>query len=110
MTPPSSRTDQPDMIGTVDLKTLAEVLIKREGLHEGYFAIAMRVNVAIATFAFGPESDFGPGALTTVSAVGLREVPAADPLAVNAALVNPKARTKDSAKPKPASKPARKLA
>lgn len=88
------------VIGFLSTNDLAELLIRREGLHEGHFELAVTFNIVVANFK-NPESG-GPGVLTMLGGVGLSKSAAPTPASVDAAVINPA--------PQSSSRPARKRA
>lgn len=68
---------------------LGELMIRKKGIHEGLFDIAVRFQLAVG--AVGPSPDaILPGAMIGVDGFGLRKVDHMGPLTIDAAKVNPK--------------------
>jgi hypothetical protein len=81
-----------------DYKEVAEALIKKQGIHEGLWHIAIE-------FGFGAQNirtpnGFAPAAIIPVNKIGLVRTPDASNMTVDAAEVNPAATgaSKGSAK------------
>jgi hypothetical protein len=75
-------------IGHVDLKELAAILIRREGLREGLFEVSVQFNLEVANFQT-PAGGVGPGVLSMVGGVALTPASRATLISVDAAEVNP---------------------
>jgi hypothetical protein len=71
-------------------KDIAEMLIKRQGLHEGSWGICIEFGISIGSLEFPPQSgNTAPGAVLAISKIGIQRFDAPNPLAVDAAEVNP---------------------
>ena len=73
---------------TFTYQEVVEALIKKQGLHEGIWAITFELAVAGATVQ-GPGGELTPAAVIPIAKVGLQKVDATSPIAVDAAVVNP---------------------
>jgi hypothetical protein len=77
-------------------KDVAEMLIKRQGLHEGCWGICLEFGISVGLVEFPPQSgNANPGATVTISKIGLQRFDASSPIAVNAAEVNPRPGSDD---------------
>lgn len=80
-------------------KDIAEMLIKRQGLHEGCWGICLEFGISVGSVEFPPQSgNANPGATLTVSKIGIQRSDVPNPLAVNAADVNPQRASGDEGK------------
>lgn len=86
--PANPTIDTSAEVGFVSLKELAEMLIRRAGLHEGLYELSVRFNLTVGVFNL-PPGHAEPGVINTVAAVGLVKSTVASPLAVDAAVANP---------------------
>jgi hypothetical protein len=84
----SKSTEQAKSDG-LDLKQLAEVLIKHFGYHEGLFDATFQFKLAVG--AVNPHSgiDPFPGAIVAIAGAGLIRAPKMNPHTVDAAKCNP---------------------
>lgn len=101
-------TEPPTEIGFVDMPTLAALLIRNAGLHEGWFEPSVRFNLTIGVFNPPGSPQPGPGVLSTVASVGLVRALKNGPMAVDAAAVNPAPETASTGarrRPRPARRP-----
>jgi hypothetical protein len=76
-------------------KELTEMLVRQAGLHEGRWMLMLTLGFGPGNF--GPsESEVVPGAIVTITNVGIQKAPAESPssLTVDAAVVNPQAKEK----------------
>jgi hypothetical protein len=81
-------------------KELAEILVKQQGIHEGYWSIYMRFGLNAVNVSLN-EGAFFPSAVIPVIEVGINRDPELMPLGVDAAEVNPAPETtKHSSKKK----------
>jgi hypothetical protein len=80
-------------------KELAEMMIKKQDLHEGLWAIYVKFGIQAANIGFGGE-DYMPTAMVPILEIGIQKQDKPSSLTVNAAEVNPivKARTAVKAK------------
>lgn len=78
---------------------LAEILIKKSGIHDGTWSIAIEFKMGAATI--GPdEANIMPSGVISVSRIGIQESPRENPLSVDAAIVNPKPKPKPKVAPR----------
>lgn len=70
------------------LLEVGELLVKHHGLHEGFYEVALELQVGVGAIGPTPESRL-PGAMIGFSKVGLRKVDKLQPLVIDAAKVNP---------------------
>jgi hypothetical protein len=69
---------------------LAEILIKRLDLHEGFWGVYFEFGHAGANVPTSPDSkSFQPAAITIIQRVGIQRFDVANNLTVDAAQVNP---------------------
>ena len=75
-------------------KEVVEALIKQQGLHQGIWTLAVHFGIGAANIQ-NPEkpSDVVPAAIVPVVAIALRKSPVLSPLALDAAVVNPRQRS-----------------
>ena len=69
-------------------KELAEMLIKKENIHEGHWSIMVRFGIQAANIGLG-GGDPVPAAIVPVLEIGIQREPNVTPLTVDAAVVNP---------------------
>ena len=75
------------------LKEAAEALIKQQGLHEGTWGIYVEFGLAAGNMK-DPAGQVLPTAIVPVVKLGLQRFEADNPLAVDAAAVNPPSKKK----------------
>lgn len=87
----------PQIVGTLDMRALADVLVKAGDLHEGVYFVAFNLGFAPMNFPSepnNPRSTHVPGALIAVQSVSLvrqdLQHPAPPGMGVDAAATNPK--------------------
>lgn len=86
-----------------DHKQVTEALIKKEGIHEGLWAMLVEFGLGAGNIP-GPEKDTQvPAAIVPILKIGIQSVPSPTPLSVDAAEVNP-ARRQSTPKPAKATK------
>ncbi len=72
-------------------KEVVEALIKQQGLHEGLWMLSVRFGIG-AINVHPPEGEKGqiaPAAIVPIVGIGLRKVDTLNPLALDAAQINP---------------------
>jgi hypothetical protein len=72
-------------------KEVVEALIKQQGLHEGLWMLSIRFGIG-AINVHPPEGEKGeiaPAAIVPIVGIGLRKVNTLNPLALDAAQINP---------------------
>lgn len=74
---------------TFTVEEVLELLIKKKNMHEGYFSLALQLQVAIGGIGFTPTETF-PGAMLGVTGFSLTPAEQLGPLVLDAAIVNPK--------------------
>jgi hypothetical protein len=67
---------------------LAELLVKKQGLHEGYWGIVVKFGISAANIAVG-GNPLLPTAIVPIVEIGIQRETEPTPLNVNAAEVNP---------------------
>ena len=78
---------------TFSFKEVAEALVKKQGIHDGIWSV--NVNFALTATNMGPnENDLKPAAVLAILQIGLQKVEKETNLAVDAAKVNPRSKTK----------------
>ena len=82
-----SASNEPKAFEPIDLKQLAEILIKHHGVHEGFFEAAPEITFGVGGVNF-PEGVF-PGVVSGIKAVRLQASTSDSPWAVDAAVCNP---------------------
>ena len=96
-----------------DYKELAEILVKNSNIHSGHWMVFMRFGIQGTNVPCRkPDSDeekFYPTAMVPVMELGIQKMPEPSPLSVDAAVVNPAPRQRQSKKDS-ARKPKRKAA
>jgi hypothetical protein len=89
-------TEQPTA-ATVDLKTLASLLVKHFGYHEGHYEVAIQLGIAVGPVMLvppgAPQPTQFPGAIFGVTGIGLQRGTSQSPNSVDAAEVNPAVET-----------------
>ncbi|MBP6367386.1 MAG: hypothetical protein KBA82_10105 [Nitrosomonas sp.] len=79
------------------IKDLAAVLIQHYGFNEGYFDLSVEFNIGVG--AVGPNpNELTPGAILSVSRIGLTNSKDMGPMSVDAATVNPKKKPRKNIK------------
>ena len=76
------------LVSEVTLTELCALLIKDKQLHEGLYNVVVKFQIALGAVGPTQETTF-PGAMLSVSGVGLEKVTHAGHLTVDAASVNP---------------------
>ena len=69
-------------------REVAEALIKKAEIHEGFWQIYVEFGIAAANLAIGPDQ-FSPAAIVPISKIGIIRTDKEAPLAVDASKVNP---------------------
>ncbi|AGX88413.1 hypothetical protein Cenrod_2354 [Candidatus Symbiobacter mobilis CR] len=75
------------------MKEVAELLVKKYGLHEGLYDLLLEYQFAFGNFGPTP-AQITPGAMIGLAKLGLTRVDKLGPLTVNAAQVNPAAKVR----------------
>ena len=71
-------------------KEIAELLIIKQGLHEGHWSIYIEFSLGAANISSGPEDpSLLPSAIVPVKRIGIQRVDQPNQLSVDAAQVNP---------------------
>jgi hypothetical protein len=73
-------------------KEVAELLIKRQGIHEGVWAVGFNLNIGTGLMGPTPDQSF-PSAMVQITSAILTKIEAGQqpsPSAVDAAIVNPR--------------------
>jgi len=74
-------------------KELVELMIIKQGLHEGIWTLSVRFGMQATNFGANPDgSDILPTALIPVLEIGINRTEKVNNISVDAALVNPKER------------------
>lgn len=82
------------------LRELAEVLVKHYGIHEGNYDLALEFQIGVGQVGPEPESQL-PGAMISISRIGLIQATDIRATTVDAAEVNPQKKVGKKALPKP---------
>jgi len=70
-------------------KEIAEVLIKKQGIHKGIWGLFIKFGIAASNV--GPtDEDLKPAAIIPVLEIGLQKMEKVTSISVDAAIVNPK--------------------
>lgn len=85
-----STEKNPNLIADFSLVQMTEILIKSQGLHEGFYNLSVQFQISVGAVGPSPES-ICPGAMMGISRIGLSrtEKEKANIHTVNAAEVNP---------------------
>ncbi len=71
-------------------KEIAELLIKKQGIHKGHWSISIEFGFAAANISSGPEDpNLFPSAIVPVRRIGIQKIDQPNQLSVDAAEVNP---------------------
>jgi len=71
-------------------KEIAEILIKKQDIHEGHWSIYIEFGLGAANIAVSPEDpNLMPSAIVPVKRIGIQKFDQPNQLSVDAALVNP---------------------
>jgi len=79
------------------VKELIELLIRDQGLHEGYFDISVNFGIMMGGF-LNPHGHTCPSAVVAIEGIGLRQVPELAGAALDAAVVNPAKKKRSSSR------------
>ncbi|MFH0958235.1 MAG: hypothetical protein V1897_05980 [Pseudomonadota bacterium] len=74
---------------TLSFKELAEIIVKKQGLHEGVWGIYVKFGLSAGSIGF-KEQDILPTAMVPIIEIGIQKQGELSPLAVDAAVVNPR--------------------
>jgi len=74
---------------TFEFKEVAEILVKKAGLHNGIWAISFQFALTGANISSSPGKDLNPAAIVPILKIGLQKVKEETNLSVDAAKVNP---------------------
>lgn len=72
-------------------KELAEILVKKQDLHEGIWSFNVRFGMQATNFGPGPN-ELKPAAIIPIMDIGIQRVDQENNLTVDAAKVNPRPR------------------
>lgn len=71
-------------------KELAELLIKKQEIHEGFWAIYIEFGLGAANIATGPDDpNILPAAIVPVRRIGIHKHDKPNPLTIDASKINP---------------------
>lgn len=88
MQQPNTSPQAQDIVATYELKEIAEMLIRRNNLHEGMYDLTLEFGLFVG--AVGPSpSEVTPGVMVGVRHIGIMKTAKMGPSTVNAAEVNP---------------------
>lgn len=89
MSKSTNQNNHPEKI--YSLLELAALMLKDSNIHEGIYELSVEIQIAVG--AVGPDKQNPlPGAVVGIKGAGLRKVTQANPLSVDAAIVNPPPR------------------
>jgi hypothetical protein len=71
-----------------NIKELAEVLVKQQGIHNGHWGVLLKIGVAGANMP-GPTGELLPCAIVPISEIGIQQYEEPSSMTVDAAKVNP---------------------
>jgi len=77
-----------ELIGMRELREIAELLVRHQGLHEGLYDLAIEFQIAVGGVGPSPESIL-PGAMVGVKRIGLKQAALLGPTTVDASIINP---------------------
>ena len=85
-----STEKNPNLIADFSLRELTEILIKNQGLHEGFYNLSVELQIGVGTVGPSPEL-ICPGAMLGVTRIGLSKTEKGKENihTVNAAEINP---------------------
>ena len=78
---------------TFSFKEIAELLIKRQGIHEGIWGLFVKFGLGAANTGIS-ETEIRPTAIVPILEIGLQKFDKESNLTVDASKVNPKTRKK----------------
>ena len=84
----STEPNKQEIVGSHDLREIAEILVKHHNIHEGLFDLAVEFQIVIGAVGIDPSS-ITPGAMIGVRRIGLMKASVAGSSTVNAAEANP---------------------
>jgi hypothetical protein len=71
-------------------KDIAELLVKKQNLHEGHWGIFIEFGIGAANVGQSPDnSEILPAAIVPVLRLGIQRFPSPNSLTVDASIVNP---------------------
>lgn len=83
---------------TFEYKELAETLVKKQGIHEGFWGVVFELGLGGGIIPFPPGSDTTlPVAMVPIRKVGIQRFDEPNPMTIDAAKVNPKRTEKQAA-------------
>jgi hypothetical protein len=72
-------------------KELVELMLKKQGIHEGIWMLSIRFGMQATNFGMAPDgSDVHPTAMIPVTSIGLHRTDKLSNVAVDASVVNPR--------------------
>lgn len=75
---------------TFNHSELAEILVKKMGIHEGLWGVSIEFTFAATNINTGPDpKSFAPAAIAAVKSIGIQRFDTPNNLTVDAAIVNP---------------------
>jgi hypothetical protein len=83
-----------------ELKELAEVLVKAQDIHEGFWGIYVEFGLGAANVPTGP-GQITPAAISFVQKIGIQRFTEANSLTVDARQIVQQKETQGSARPRP---------
>jgi hypothetical protein len=74
----------------LSFKELAEIVVKKQGLHEGFWGIIVKFGIQAANLNLPGGASLFPSAIVPILEIGIQKQDELTPLAVDAAIVNPR--------------------
>ena len=75
-------------------REVVEALLRYNNIHEGLWGIYIEFGIAGANISFGPAKELTPAAIVPIAKLGIQRFEEPNDLTVDAAKVNPPAKTK----------------
>lgn len=88
MQQPNTNPQGQELIGMRELREIAELLVKHQGLHEGLYDLAIEFQIGVGGVGPSPELVL-PGAMLGVKRIGLKQTLVTGTTTVDASVVNP---------------------
>lgn len=89
----------------LELREIAEILVKHHGIHDGLYALTFEFQVTVGAVGVSTDpSQIIPGASFGIKRIGLAKTDKEGISTINAAKVNPRLTAKKPAAKKPAAK------
>lgn len=85
---PNTNPQGQELIGMRELREIAELLVKHQGMHEGLYDLAIEFQIGVGGVGPSPELVL-PGAMVGVKRIGLKQAVVLGPATVDASVINP---------------------